>query len=265
MVSESLALPSIITLNQDLDRILNGGVQLGRITEFCGMPGIGKTQMGIQLAINTFIPDEYGGCAGCAIYIDTEGSFMVERAVEMATSLVNYIESLINDQKVLNVVPKKLTLSYILQNLHYYRVYDYIELIALIGQLADIVKELNANRDDGRGLIRCIVIDSITFHFRACDQFKDMAQRARLLSTVASQLTVVANSFNVAIVLVNQMTTKPGFGIVPALGETWSHHASTRILLEKAPNSNMKRALILKSPDLAPSYALYQVTPDGIR
>lgn len=36
----------IFTLNKDLDEMLGGGVQLGKLTEFCGVPGIGKTQMG---------------------------------------------------------------------------------------------------------------------------------------------------------------------------------------------------------------------------
>ncbi len=35
-----------------LDSMLQGGVQLGNVTEFYGVPGVGKTQVGIQLAVN---------------------------------------------------------------------------------------------------------------------------------------------------------------------------------------------------------------------
>ena len=38
-------LPYIITFSQQLDEMLGGGVPLCKITEFCGAPGIGKTQM----------------------------------------------------------------------------------------------------------------------------------------------------------------------------------------------------------------------------
>jgi RAD51-like protein 2 len=30
--------------------MLGGGVPIGKLTEFCGVPGIGKTQMGYSLA-----------------------------------------------------------------------------------------------------------------------------------------------------------------------------------------------------------------------
>lgn len=41
------------------------------MTEFSGVPGIGKTQIGIQLAVDVQIPLEYYGVGGQAIYIDT--------------------------------------------------------------------------------------------------------------------------------------------------------------------------------------------------
>lgn len=53
------------------------------MTEFCGAPGIGKTQLAIQLCVNCQIPVWADGTAGHAIYIDTEGSFVPERALDM--------------------------------------------------------------------------------------------------------------------------------------------------------------------------------------
>ena len=35
----------IVTFCQDLDEMLGGGVPLGKITELCGAPGVGKTQI----------------------------------------------------------------------------------------------------------------------------------------------------------------------------------------------------------------------------
>lgn len=39
------ASPYIITFSEQIDCMLGGGVPLRKITEFCGAPGIGKTQM----------------------------------------------------------------------------------------------------------------------------------------------------------------------------------------------------------------------------
>ena len=46
-----------------------GGVPVGRITEMCGPPGIGKTQLSIQVAVDVTIPELFGGLGKQAIYI----------------------------------------------------------------------------------------------------------------------------------------------------------------------------------------------------
>ncbi len=38
-------LVSIITFCAKVDSMLGGGVSLGKVTEFCGAPGVGKTQL----------------------------------------------------------------------------------------------------------------------------------------------------------------------------------------------------------------------------
>jgi RecA/RadA recombinase len=83
-----------------------------------GVPGIGKTQIGIQLACNAQTPATFGGADGHAIYIgigtiprlllryidchciiiqlvpiDTEGSFLPERAQSIAQGLIDHLRS----------------------------------------------------------------------------------------------------------------------------------------------------------------------------
>lgn len=43
---------SIVTFCEQLDDMLGGGVPVGKITEFCGAPGIGKTQIGYEGMMN---------------------------------------------------------------------------------------------------------------------------------------------------------------------------------------------------------------------
>ena len=45
---------------------------------------MGKTQLGIQLAVHTQIPADLGGLAGKSVYVDTEGSFTAMRAEDMS-------------------------------------------------------------------------------------------------------------------------------------------------------------------------------------
>jgi RAD51-like protein 2 len=271
-LQEAANLPPIVTFCQSLDNALGGGVPLGRLTEFCGLPGVGKTQLGTQLAINTYIPAYFGGCEGRSIYIDTEGSFVPTRAMNLVQGLVNHMDRLSSDDPE----APKLTEKSITSNLHFYRVHNYIEQLALIGQLKEIVNKLNSTASDAalaaggdpndpRNKIRCIVIDSITFHFRAADQFSDLSGRNRLLSKMASELTDIATSLQIAVIVMNQMTTKPGVGVVPALGDVWGHHPSTRVVLEADAIENKRKAILIKSSSRPFATAFYQITSDGVR
>lgn len=255
-------LPPIVTFCQSLDGVLGGGIPLGRLIEFCGLPGVGKTQLGMQIAINTFIPEYFGGCEGRSIYIDTEGSFVPTRAMELVRGLVRHMDSLSTNDPEAPVLTEK-TIS---SNLHFYRVHNYIEQLALIGQLKELIEKINGSEmTDPRNKVRCIVIDSITFHFRAADQFSDLSGRNRILSKMAAELTDIATTFNLAVIVMNQMTTKPGAGVVPALGDVWGHHPSTRIVLEADAIENKRKAILIKSSSRPYAVASYQITLDGIR
>ena len=70
----------ISTSSAQLDGLLGAGIPSGQITEFCGMSGLGKTQLCMQLCINT---QKLGFKA---IYIDTEGGFSAMRLADMADS-----------------------------------------------------------------------------------------------------------------------------------------------------------------------------------
>lgn len=45
MLKEEAELRSIVTFSSQLDEALGGGLLLGKITELCGVPGTGKTQL----------------------------------------------------------------------------------------------------------------------------------------------------------------------------------------------------------------------------
>jgi RAD51-like protein 2 len=106
--------------------------------------------------------------------------------------------------------------------------------------------------------------------------------RTRSLSTMASLLSEIASSFHIAVVVINQMTTKvgisgttsnanPGIGeafLVPALGESWAHATTTRLVLSSSStNSNDPTCscTLVKSPSRPSGVATYTVLECGIR
>lgn len=57
-----------------MDEILDGGIPIGYLTELCGLADSGKTQLCLQLAINSVRNSE-----NTVLYIDTKGDFSATR------------------------------------------------------------------------------------------------------------------------------------------------------------------------------------------
>ncbi|CAH1231070.1 DNA repair protein RAD51 homolog 3-like [Branchiostoma lanceolatum] len=261
MLQEEREQGCIITFCSALDELLGGGVPLTKITEFCGAPGVGKTQMGMQLAIDVQIPSAFGGLGGEAVYIDTEGSFMVQRLEDMAKAAMEHcrhIATVENNREQLEAMAN-FTVEHILSRIHFYRVHDWVELVALVNILPEFLQQ--------HPKVRLVVIDSIAFPFR--HDFEDLSLRTRLLNGLAQNCIRLADSHKAAVVLVNQMTTKMGHSgdgqahLVPALGESWGHASTIRVLLFW--EAGCRYARLYKSPSREEATVPYQVTVAGIR
>lgn len=269
----------IVTFCRSIDDILGGGVSLGQMTELCGVPGIGKTQLAIQLALDVQIPEVFGGLGGEAIYIDTEGSFMIERVANMAEALSVHLKKISKIpcrpkrsasssspplQPVLD--PNKLSAAEgiskqtLLNGIIVFRVHDQTEQVAVINHLHAYLSI--------KPRVKVVVIDSIAFHFR--QDLQDTSSRNRLLSSLAQLLYKAAYDYNIAVVTVNHVTTKiervgdkSTTRIVPALGDQWSHSVTSRMMMQWQQGNRI--ATLVKSPSRPNSSALYQVCESGIR
>ncbi|PKA57992.1 DNA repair protein RAD51 like 3 [Apostasia shenzhenica] len=257
MLSDEQILRHISTGSEDFDSILGGGIHCKEVTEVGGVPGIGKTQLGIQLAVNVQIPVAYGGLGGKAIYIDTEGSFMPERAFQIAEACIeDTLANCVFHRKDFEDCQERMHPNSFLANIIYFRICSYTEQIAVINFLDKFLEEQKN--------VKIVIIDSITFHFR--QDFEDMALRTRVLGGMSLKLMKLAKKFCLAVVLLNQVTTKcteGTFQLTLALGDTWSHACTNRIILYW--NGNDRHAYLDKSPALPSASAPFLVTCKGIR
>ncbi|XP_051680750.1 DNA repair protein RAD51 homolog 3 isoform X4 [Oryctolagus cuniculus] len=179
----------IITFCSAVDNILGGGIPLMKTTEICGAPGVGKTQLCMQLAVDVQIPECFGGVAGEAVFIDTEGSFMVDRVVELATACIQHLHLIAGthmeeEQKAL----EEFTLENILSHIYYFRCCDYTELLAQVYLLPDFLSE--------HSKVRLVIVDGIAFPFR--HDLDDLSLRTRLLNGLAQQMISLANNHRLA-------------------------------------------------------------------
>ena len=77
-------LKRLTTSSQNFDDLLAGGIETEAVTELYGEYRTGKTQLCHQLCVNVQLPYDEGGLEGCALYIDTEGTFRPERIIQMS-------------------------------------------------------------------------------------------------------------------------------------------------------------------------------------
>jgi len=191
---------TLVTFCQDLDQILGGGIRTGQITEFCGAPGVGKTQIMMQLAINVQMPAAFNGLGGEAVYVDTEGSFAAKRCLHMASAFAKHLEKVALRRKddALLREARQLDPEGILDRIHYFRARDATELLAVVDVLPSFVQD-HPN-------VKIVIIDSIAFHFR--QDFDDIGARTRRLIQMGQSLMELAHARDLAVVMTNHVTTK---------------------------------------------------------
>ncbi|XP_052799849.1 DNA repair protein RAD51 homolog 3-like isoform X2 [Mya arenaria] len=246
---------AIMTFCEQLDVALGGGANCGSLTEICGAPGSGKTQLCMQLVCDVRIPHVFGGLEGEAVYIDTQGGVVIERLVSMATATIQHCQQIAageTDQYVVAAL-SEMSVDRLLSGIHILSCTTHIQLLAIISQLPHF---LHAHRK-----VQLVVVDSISFHFRS--SFEDLSLRTRVLTNLAQSLQSCARKFNIAVVVTNQMTTRvseDGARVVPCLGESWAHACTTRLLLQGSGY-----AFLLKSPTNKQTLAHFQITESGIR
>ncbi|MFP3235264.1 MAG: DNA repair and recombination protein RadA [Nitrososphaeria archaeon] len=229
----------ISTGSRNLDKLLGGGVETGAVTEFYGEYGAGKTQICSTLAVMVQMPPESGGLSAGAIYIDTEGTFRPERIAEIA------------DHRGLD--PAR-----VLENILVARAYNSAHQELIVRELGDYLKD---------GKYRLIVLDSAVAHYRAEYLGRStLAERQQRLNLLMHQLLRIAENYNVAVVITNQVMTTPdmffGDPTRPAGGHVVAHTVTYRIYLRKAGKNRIAR--IMDSPYHPEAEAVFTIDENGI-
>jgi len=223
-----------------LDEMLGGGIETGAITEFVGEFGTGKTQICHQLCVMVQLPPEKGGLSAGAVYIDTEGTFRPERIIQIARY-------------------RGLDTKQALQNIIYARAYNSDHQMLLVDELRKIIPEKN---------IKLVVIDNLVSHFRAEYPGREyLALRQQKLNKHVHQLLRLADIYDVAVVVTNQVVANPdvifGNPLRPAGGNIVAHGCTYRIWLRRGQN-NRRIARIFDSPKHPEVEVVFAITENGI-
>jgi meiotic recombination protein DMC1 len=221
----------ITTGCEELDKLLGGGVQSMSITEAFGEFRTGKTQMSLTFCVTCQLPGDQGQAGGKAAFIDTEGTFRPDRLREIATRF--------------GLDPEEA-----LDNVVYARAFNSEHQMDLITLIA-------AKMAEEPGKYRLLVVDSIISLFRTDFSGRgDLGERQQKLNQMLAKLMRIAEEYNVAVFITNQMMADPGATMTfvadpkkPVGGHVLAHASTTRLALRKGRNET-RIAKIYDSPDL---------------
>lgn len=131
----------IVTFCRDLDQAIGSGVPVGMISEFCGPPGSGKTQMCLQLCINAQIPAQLGGLGAKAVYFDTNFGFHPGRLQEIASACVRHCQKLVQiHKKELVAATRDFTIDRLMNGVYYRHIHGCSEMLEGIETLERLLK-----------------------------------------------------------------------------------------------------------------------------
>ncbi|MFX0005451.1 MAG: DNA repair and recombination protein RadA [Promethearchaeota archaeon] len=232
------------TGSAELNRILGGGFQTGKLTEVYGPFKSGKTALAHTISVTVQLPEKRGGINSAVAYIDTENTFSKEKIKRIA--------------KRFELSPKD-----VLSKIFHARIYSSDHQEQMIQKAEALCKT--------RG-VRLIIIDSLMALLRAeYIGIGKLAPRQAVLNNMIHGLSRIAETYNCAVLLTNQVATKMMglFSADDAIGgNIVAHGCHFRVMFKtkgfSSNNSLKRRAVIVDAPDLPPEEAEFYITGAGV-
>ncbi|KAL2116790.1 hypothetical protein VTJ04DRAFT_8958 [Mycothermus thermophilus] len=188
---------TISTLDPALDRALGGGIPVGSITEITGESGSGKTQFLLTLLLSVQLPPPHG-LGRPALYISTEAPLSTRRLAQMLATNP-FLQTLPPNQRP----SLDLILSTVTPDL----------------ESQDHIINFQVPVEVERRGIGLIVLDSVAANYRAefdrggaakdsSRHSSNMGARAAELLKLGMHLRVLAQRYNLAVVVSNQVSDR---------------------------------------------------------
>ena len=230
------------TGSKNLDDFLEGGVESQAITELAGEFGSGKSQICHALCVTAAAKAESSSShINSIIFIDTENTFRPERVHQIAEA-------------------RGLDSEEIMKKVFVCKINNSVQLEALIRNLGKAIEEYKA---------KLVIVDSIiSLHRAEYTGRETLADRQQRLNIMLHKLLRLAEIYNVAVVLTNQVQSSPdstfgGSNSLRASGGNIIGHACTyRIFLRKIGQDRL--AIMVDSPHHAYDQVKFTISEKGV-
>ncbi|XP_057779863.1 DNA repair protein XRCC3 homolog [Salvia miltiorrhiza] len=255
-----------------LDRVFGGGIPICSITELVGEGGTGKTQLMLQLALNTQLPEALGGQSGNSLYPNSELSFPIRRLNEIASN-----NPFLEDNPLDKVFVHSLG--------------SFDELLSIVARVEPFLSNNN---------VKLIIVDSVTTLFRTefSNNGADMSRRQQMFFKIAGKFKMFASKYDLVVVMTNQVvdcisgSSNESIGnietlrssernVIPALGLSWANCVNTRLMILKSNKINCedgkseaststkcsktsRTLVVIFAPHLGPANCDIEINSDGV-
>jgi len=233
----------ITTSSKEVDRLLGGGVESGSVTEFYGPYASGKSAVAHQLAVNVQLPLDKGGYEGVAVFLDTESTFRPERIKSIAEA---------HGMDPLQA----------LKNIRIVRCFNSDHQMLLAEKVADLITKDHLP-------VKILIVDSLMSFFRAEYIGRGtLAERQQKLNKHIHTLQKLADTYNIAVYVTNQVMAKPDtfFGDPTEAigGHILAHGVNPRIYVRKGKKGT-RVAKLIDSSYLPEGEVIFRICEEGIR
>ncbi|MBI4177380.1 MAG: DNA repair and recombination protein RadB [Candidatus Aenigmarchaeota archaeon] len=219
-----------LRLAKPLDNLLLGGVEAGALTNFCGPPGTGKTNICMLAAINAVAAGKK------VIYIDTEGGFSFERFKQLAAE---------NTDSVLNEII-------------FFEPRNFKEQEEAIKKCKSLVD---------KGGIGLVVLDSSVALYRLeYAETDDVMKANKTLGIHLSILSAVARDFKIPVIITTHVFRKNDSELLDVIGgDAMKYWCKSIILIEKSGSMGERSATIVKHRSMPEGKSVnFLLTDSGI-
>ncbi|XP_031499805.1 DNA repair protein RAD51 homolog [Nymphaea colorata] len=235
--ASQLKIIQITSGSRELDKILEGGIKTGSITEIYRESCSGKTQLCHTLCVTCQLPLDRGGGEGKAMYVDTLGTFRLERLLEIAERFgLNGAE--------------------VLENVTHARVYNTDHQSRLLPNAASMMVETR---------FALMIMDSATaLYVTDFSGKKDLSAGQIHLVKFFRSLQKLAKELGVAVVITNEIGDgSAGCQMKPMFGNIIAHASTTRLALSKGSGEE-RICEVVSSPCLAEAVAHFWISREGV-
>jgi len=226
MATNDILIKRLPTGSKVLDELLGGGFEAGTISQLFGEPASGKTNICLQLAINTLRVGKR------VVFIDTEG-FSIERFRQIAGEDA-----------------EKLAKHFIL-----FSPTSFEEQYAAIKDTEKLVEQN----------VGLIILDSATAFYRLELESKDSMLLKRELANQVTALLGMARKYDIVVVITNQIYMDVDREELRAVGGNMLEHISKAIVQLSRTGIGTRMAVLKKHRSLAEGQsAEFRITAIGV-